>query len=62
MPQPCAEHLDISKDERHCSRVTHDLCRRSRRYRPYSGSRAEIAAHMAARATGVRIGESPGGV
>ena len=40
-------------------KVTHDLCSRSRGYRPYSGSRAEIAAHMAARATGVRIDESP---
>jgi len=43
-------------------KVTHDLRRRSRGYRPYSGSRAEIPAHMAARAAGVHIDESPGGV
>ncbi len=54
--QPCAEPLDMSMDDETLLKITHDLCRRSRGYRPYADWRAEIAAQMAARAAGVRIG------
>src|SRR2546428_2548958 len=56
MRQPCAEPLDMSMDDETLLKITHDLCRRSRGYRPYADWRAEIAAQMAARAAGVRIG------
>ena len=48
MKQPCAELLDLSLDDDALLKVTHDLCRRSKGYRPYAQWRAEIAARMAA--------------
>jgi catechol-2,3-dioxygenase len=56
MQQPCAEPLDLSMDDETLLKVTHDLCRRSRGYRPYADWRAEIAARMAARAAGLGAG------
>ena len=51
--QPFAEPLDMSLDDEALVRRTHELCRRSKGYRPLADWRAEIAARMAARAAGV---------
>jgi catechol-2,3-dioxygenase len=52
MQQPFAEPLDMSLDDDTLLKTTHDLCRRSKGYRPYADWRAEIAAKMAARQAG----------
>lgn len=54
MQQPCAELLDLSLDDDSLLKVTHDLCRRSKGYRPYADWRAEMAARMAAHQAGLR--------
>ena len=54
--QPFAEPLDMSLDDDTLVKRTHELCRRSKGYRPYADWRAEIAAKMAARAAGVQTG------
>jgi len=50
--QPFAEPLDLSRDDDGLIKATHEMCKRSKGYRPYSDWRAEIAAKMAARAAG----------
>jgi len=50
--QPFAEPLDLSRDDDGLITATHEMCKRSKGYRPYSDWRAEIAAKMAARAAG----------
>ena len=54
--QPFAEPLDMSLDDDTLVKRTHELCRRSKGYRPYSDWRAEIAARMATRAAGASTG------
>jgi catechol 2,3-dioxygenase len=51
--QPLAEPLDLSLDDEALVKRTHELCRRSKGYRPLADWRAEIAAKMAARAAGL---------
>jgi hypothetical protein len=41
--QPCAEPLDMSLDDDTLAKRTHELCRRSKGYRPYADWRAEVA-------------------
>ena len=57
MEQPFAESLDLSLDDDALLKVTHDLCRRSKGYRPYAQWRAEIAARMAVQQAGLRASQ-----
>lgn len=53
--QPFRQVLELSLDDETLMAKTHEMCRASKGYRPYSEWRAEIAARMAAQQAGRRL-------